>query len=82
MNVGDVGYINDFLCLHSVGCPDTVPAPGAVNLHCYCPPITEVTIYEPIDNRGVVQSPVSPRGGAVKVSTRKPGFYTVRGQRT
>ena len=78
MKVGDVGYINDFQCLHSVGCPEGVPAPGSVTLHCYCPPITEVTLYEPADDSGLV----SPRGGAVKVSTRRPGFFTVRGERT
>lgn len=36
---GAVAYVNDQLFLHSVGCADGVPAPGAVTLHLYCPPV-------------------------------------------
>ncbi|KAG2442740.1 hypothetical protein HXX76_002822 [Chlamydomonas incerta] len=52
MRVGDAGYINDSLALHNVGC--YMPAlaageegpEGGVTLHCYCPPIRRVKIYE------------------------------------
>ena len=36
---GAITYINDHLSLHSVGCPDSVPAPGAVTMHLYAPPV-------------------------------------------
>ena len=37
---GSVAYVNDSLFLHSVGCPPHVPAPGAVTLHLYAPPVS------------------------------------------
>ncbi|PNH00535.1 Cysteine dioxygenase type 1 [Tetrabaena socialis] len=77
MRVGDCGYINDFLALHTVGCygPEAercrseggagpyVPQ-GGVTLHLYAPPIKRVKIY---DNDTVTE--------------RIPGFYSKGGVR-
>mmetsp|Transcript_16602 Transcript_16602/g.35914 ORF Transcript_16602/g.35914 Transcript_16602/m.35914 type:complete len:298 (-) Transcript_16602:814-1707(-) len=63
---GETAYINDYLCLHSVGCPASVPAPGSCTLHLYAPPIKRATIFVPDEGR-VVQ--------------RIPGFFSVRGAR-
>ncbi|GFH12487.1 cysteine dioxygenase, partial [Haematococcus lacustris] len=60
------GYINDSLGLHKVGCPALTPAPGAVTLHIYAPPIRRVKLYEPEEGR---------------VITRVPGFFSIRGRR-
>ncbi|KXZ56539.1 hypothetical protein GPECTOR_1g484 [Gonium pectorale] len=77
MKVGDVGYINDHLALHSVGCylspEDVQPAAdsdsgwrqqGGVTLHLYSPPIRRVKIYE--ENA---------------VTERTPGYYSKGGVR-
>ena len=64
---GGTAYINDSMGLHAVRCPADCPAPGAVTLHLYCPPIRRVKLYEPEAGR-VVQ--------------RVPGFFSVRGKRT
>ena len=38
---GAVTYIHDRQgVLHSVGCPESVPEPGAVTLHLYSPPVS------------------------------------------
>ena len=58
-------YINDHIALHSVGCAPGTGLP-AVTLHLYAPPIRRVQLFEP-DNDRVVE--------------RKPGYYSVRGQR-
>ena len=64
---GAVTYIHDLqVMLHSVGCLESVPEPGAVTLHLYSPPIRRVRLYEPENNR---------------VVERQPGFNTVRGKR-
>lgn len=64
---GQTAYVNDNIALHAVRCPSTCPAPGAVTLHLYSPPITRVKLYEPDEDR---------------VLLRTPGFFTIRGQRT
>ncbi|KAG2483436.1 hypothetical protein HYH03_017690 [Edaphochlamys debaryana] len=76
MRVGDVGYINDHIALHTVGChmaPGALPADGCgggwvaqggVTLHLYAPPIRRVRIYE---NDGITE--------------RTPGYYSRAGVR-
>eukprot|EP00887_Chlorella_sp_A99_P008067 scaffold12.g8067.t1 len=64
LRAGAAGYINDSMCLHAIRCPDACPAPGAVTLHIYAPPITRVRLFEPENNR---------------VVERQPGFSTRRG---
>lgn len=64
---GQTGYISDRIALHAVRCPPAAPAPGAVSLHLYAPPIRRVRLFDPEDNRVVV---------------RRPGFWSVRGVRT
>lgn len=64
---GCTGYINDHMYLHSIGCGKDVPDPGTVTLHLYAPPIRRVRLYEPDEDR---------------VTTRVPGFFTVRGKPT
>ncbi|GAX85600.1 hypothetical protein CEUSTIGMA_g13015.t1 [Chlamydomonas eustigma] len=65
---GQVTYMNDKLgLLHSVGCLEGQPAPGAVTLHLYSPPIKRATLYDQEANA---------------VITRVPGFFSVRGVRT
>uniref|UniRef100_A0A1D2AHT4 Cysteine dioxygenase n=1 Tax=Auxenochlorella protothecoides TaxID=3075 RepID=A0A1D2AHT4_AUXPR len=64
---GDTGYISDRIALHTVACPSGTPAPGAVSLHVYAPPIRRVRLFTPQEDQVVV---------------RKPGFWSVRGVRT
>jgi cysteine dioxygenase len=59
-------YINDSQALHVVRCPAECPRPGAVTLHLYSPPITRVTLYDPMENKVVI---------------RTPGYYTIRGKK-
>jgi len=65
--LGQTAYINDDIALHAVRCPSDCPAPGAVTLHLYAPPIRKVKLYEPESNRVVL---------------RTPGFYSARGVKT
>lgn len=43
---GATAYINDSMALHAVRCSEHCPAPGAVTLHVYAPPIRRVKLFE------------------------------------
>jgi len=52
--IGDVGYVNDGLGVHSMGATNGV---SAISIHIYSPPIRSVKILEPENNQTLTRKP-------------------------